>query len=89
VIRGAAIFAVAFTLGYAKAMSDQEAVREAAREFKNFLYDLSVAEDVKRREAADAANGATAEPVSEPEPEPEPVEAEVVDDGTDQQGETP
>jgi uncharacterized membrane protein len=86
VIRGAAIFAVAFTLGYAKAMSDQEAVREAAREFKNFLYDLSVAEDVKRREAADAANGA---PKKEPEAEENIAEAEVVEPSNDQQGETP
>jgi hypothetical protein len=55
VIKGALIFGVGFGLGYAKAMSDQEAVRDAAREFKLFLQDLALAEDVKKREAADAA----------------------------------
>jgi hypothetical protein len=55
VIRGAFLVAVGFGLGYAKAMSDQEELREAAVAFKQFLQDAALEDEIKRKQAADAA----------------------------------
>lgn len=60
-IRGAIILAVGFSLGYAKAVSDQEEIRAAALTFKQFLEDLALQEEVKRKQEADAKAGAKEE----------------------------
>lgn len=81
--KGVIIFGVGVTVGYALALSQNEEVHGAVVAFKQFLADEALKDDIKRKKAADAAAGAPAES------EPEPVEAEVVDDETDEQGETP
>lgn len=72
-----------FSLGYAKAMHDQGVIQETALAFKLFLQDVMLADDIKRKKAADAAAGLTVEPVYDAE--------EVVDETDDYivQGETP
>ncbi len=37
-IRGAFILVVGFALGYGKAMSDQEVIRDLAQEIKDFIF---------------------------------------------------
>jgi hypothetical protein len=59
-IRGALILAVGFSLGYAKALQEQDEVREAAVEFKKFMADYW--EKAKAEEAeAEAAEVIEAE----------------------------
>lgn len=75
-IKGAALLGLGFSLGYIKALSDQEAVREAARAFVNFLNDLALQEEIARKQAADekAEGGvvdATADEITEPEETPQ------------------
>lgn len=79
-IRGAIILAVGFSLGYAKAVSDQEEVREAALTFKHFLEDLALQEEIKKKQEADAKAGAVDSTATE-------VEAE--EESETPQGETP
>lgn len=69
-IKGVALLAIGFGLGYAKAMSDQEAIQEAARIFVQFLQDIALEEEIQRKKEADAKAGAvdaTAEEVPEDE----------------------
>lgn len=67
-IKGAVLIGIGFGLGYAKAVSDHEEIRVAAVAFRNFLNDIALAEEIKKKEAADRAAGAVREP-EEPEEE--------------------
>lgn len=92
-IKGAALLAVGFGLGYVKAMSDQEAIQEAARIFVQFLQDIALEEEIQRKKAADAKAGAvdaTAEEVSEDEASEEDDEpSEPEDEASEQDDEPP
>lgn len=70
-IRGALILAVGFSLGYAKAVSDQEEIRTAALTFKHFLEDLALQEEIKKKQEADAKAEAVDATATEVEEEPE------------------
>lgn len=54
-IRGAFILIVGFGLGYAKCLSEQDEIRDAAMTFKQFLQDEMLKDDIERKKAADAA----------------------------------
>lgn len=64
-IKGTVILAVGFGLGYATAVSQVPEVKGAAVAFRQFMEDIALAEDIKKRQAADEAAGA--EPVAEAE----------------------
>lgn len=67
-IRGAIILAVGFSLGYAKAVSEQEEIRDTALAFKKLLEDLALQEEIKKKQAADAeAVDSSAVEVDEPD----------------------
>lgn len=80
-IRGAFILAVGFSLGYIKAMSEQEAIASVAEAFKQFLEDT--------QEDNEKSNTVYDEAVSR-EKERQKVEDEVVEaEVIETEGETP
>lgn len=89
-IRGVLLISVGIGLGYglgfAKAVSENEEVANAARLFQNFLVDL---EEEHQREAARNRAAAQKEP-EEKDTEPENIQdAVTVPDDQDKEGETP
>jgi ribosomal protein L12E/L44/L45/RPP1/RPP2 len=70
VIKSVVLVSVGFGVGYMTAVSQHEEIRIAARTFIQFLEDVALQEEIRRKEEADAKAGAvdaTAEEVPEDE----------------------
>lgn len=88
-IRGALILAIGFGLGYAKAASEQDAVRDAVLSAAEATTDAlkALADDLKKKDQ-ESGSDEVADVVDDPAPEPEVIDPDEVTDPQDE-GEKP